>query len=144
MREDIVQNSLMRVMKALERRESNPAPPASYLWKVAYSATVDQIRRIRRRHEVPLEEPGHGKPTLATTSSNPFEDRSLRELGRATQDCLSTIAESRRLVVGFHLLGHTVSEMKKMLDANEKRVRNLLYRGLTDLRSCLSGKGFQP
>ena len=54
-REDIVQASLMRVMKALDRERSGSSPPASYVWKVAYSATIDEIRKIRRRREVPLE-----------------------------------------------------------------------------------------
>ena len=143
-REDIVQASLLRVMKAAGGTESNPGPPASYLWKVAYSATVDEIRRHRRRREVPMETLGPENPKEAATASNPFEDRSLHELGRAVRSCLETLVESRRLVVGFHLMGHTVSEMKRLLDTNDKRVRNLLFRGMTDLRSCLSDKGFRP
>jgi DNA-directed RNA polymerase specialized sigma24 family protein len=52
-KDDIVQNAMIRVLQILEKDEHNLSPPASYVWKVAYSATVDQIRRIRRRKEVP-------------------------------------------------------------------------------------------
>ena len=54
-REDIVQNAILRLLEIEKKGELNPSPPASYLWKVAYTATVDQIRRARRRPEEPLE-----------------------------------------------------------------------------------------
>jgi DNA-directed RNA polymerase specialized sigma24 family protein len=50
--EDIVQNALLRVLEIEKTRESSTPLPSSYLWKVAYSATVDEIRRLRRRPEV--------------------------------------------------------------------------------------------
>ena len=43
-RDDIVQNALLRVMKVLEREEEG-IRTASYLWRVAYSAVVTEIRK---------------------------------------------------------------------------------------------------
>jgi DNA-directed RNA polymerase specialized sigma24 family protein len=52
----VVQAALMRVVEASKRREGDAPLRASYLWKAAYTATVDEIRRRRRRREVALEE----------------------------------------------------------------------------------------
>jgi len=58
-RDDIVQAALIRVSN-IAAREGNAPLGASYLWKAAYSATVDEIRRVRRLRETTLEdaEPG--------------------------------------------------------------------------------------
>lgn len=142
-REDIVQAALLRVLNSLEGRESNAGLPSSYLWKAAYSATVDEIRRARRRPEVPLDElPVAERVTDA--AAGPDGDQSLRELGAAIRECLSRVGEARRVVVGFHLMGHKVGEMVNLLGWDEKRLRNLLSRGLLDLRRCLSERGLTP
>ena len=35
-------------------------------------------------------------------------------------------------------------EAAGILDWSAKRVENLVYRGLADLRDCLAAKGFKP
>jgi RNA polymerase sigma-70 factor (ECF subfamily) len=141
--DDIVQNAMVRVLKTLEQREQGTAPPASYIWKVAYTATMDQIRKIRRSREVPLATVSalDGK---ADHHSDPFRDRAARELGEGIQHCLDRLDEKRRLVVGFHLLGHTLGEIEALLGWKPKTVRNRLYRGMADLRRCLIAKGLRP
>jgi len=142
-REDIVQAALLRVLKTLEGRESIAPLPSSYLWKAAYSATVDEIRRARRRPEVALDEVPVVE-SLADGGTDPFEDQAVRELGAAIRECLAGLGEPRRIVVGFHLMGHKVGEMVNLLGWDEKRLRNLLSRGLVDLRRCLAERGVQP
>ncbi len=139
--EDIVQNALLRVLESERLGESNPPPPSSYLWKVAYSATVDEIRKVRRRPEVSWEEAdpsGFDPPD----PQNPETHERLRELGEATEGCLGTLPDARRTVVGFHLMGYGAQEIARMFDWGEKTVRNLLHRGLVALRDCLREKGF--
>ena len=53
--EDIAQMAVAKVMAADKSGEGNPPLPASYLYKVAHSALVDEIRRRRRRREEALE-----------------------------------------------------------------------------------------
>lgn len=140
--EDIVQDALVRVLESERLGESNPPVPSSYLWKVAYSATVDEIRRLRRRPEVPWDEAdlnGLDPPDRG----GPEADGRLRELGEATEACLGTLPDARRTVVGFHLMGYGAQEIARMFDWGEKTVRNLLHRGLVALRDCLRGKGFE-
>ena len=54
-RDDIIQSALIRIAN-ISAREGNAPLAASYLWKTAYSATVDEIRRVRRLRESTLED----------------------------------------------------------------------------------------
>jgi RNA polymerase sigma-70 factor (ECF subfamily) len=142
--DDIVQNALIRVLEISRTRESSNSVPSSYLWKVAYSATMDEIRRLRRRPEVSWEDAERGGPDPAdpVDPAGPEADMALDELGAASEACLATLPEARRMVVGFHLLGYSAGEIAASLGWGEKSVRNLLHRGLVALRQCLTGKGF--
>ncbi|MGH8636053.1 MAG: hypothetical protein ACREUZ_02855, partial [Burkholderiales bacterium] len=59
-RDDVVQAAGMRVVQILDklqaRGEGDPHFSSSYLYKVAHSALVDEIRRVRRRRETDLDD----------------------------------------------------------------------------------------
>ncbi len=145
--DDIVQCA---ALKLLEHRGEGSGPrPASYLWKVAYTATVDEIRRRRRRREVPLDggdDPAAGEGDVAAegATADPERLHAAREISGALRDCLRGLVEARRLAVVLHLQGHTVPEAARVLGWGAKRVENLVYRGLADLRRCLGSKGITP
>ena len=139
--DDIVQDAMIRVLDWQKKNEGQGGPPSSYLWKVAYSATVDEIRRARRRRENPvdmeiLEKQG------PVDEEGPLQAAASGDLAQALNGCLKGLRENRRLIVGFHLLGHTLAESEELSGWDAKKVQNLLYRGLADLRQCLSAKGF--
>jgi RNA polymerase sigma-70 factor (ECF subfamily) len=139
--DDIVQDALIRVMDWQKKNEHIGEPPSSYLWKVAYSATVDEIRRARRHRENPTEMDILEKRG-PVDDQDPLREAVSGDLARALNGCLSRLNENRRLIVGFHLLGHTLAEAAELSGWDGKKVQNLLYRGLADLRQCLSAKGF--
>ena len=146
--EDIAQMAVAKVMTAQQVSEGNSPLPTSYLYKVAHSALVDEIRRRRRRREEALElngpagEPGRVREPV--TSSNPESDARLQELGSAVRACLLAIKRERRLAVMLYLQQHTVPEAARLLGWTAKRTENLVYRGLADLRQCLLAKGHRP
>lgn len=142
-KEDIVQSAIVRILETQKKNEHDWMPLPSYVWKVAYTATVDEIRRIRRKRDVPLDEERLEKAGHVSVS-NPHGDQSLRDLGEAIRGCLGRMNEPRRLVVGIFLLGHGLVETERLTGWEGKRVRNLLYRGLAGLRRCLSAKGIRP
>lgn len=141
--EDIVQVAMIRVFEILRRSEGNLILNSSYLSKVAFSATVDEIRRLRSRKEVPLEEQAV-ESVAGVVRLDPERVGAGQEIGRAVRHCLCTLAEPRRLAVALHLQGHSVPEIGPLLGWNNKRAENLVYRGLADLRRCLASKGFKP
>lgn len=141
--EDIVQVAFTRVLAAVDAQTEADPLPASYLWKAAYSATIDEIRRLRRERGVSLDEVGADQ--IADRGGlSPERQRWGREIGVAIRACLRLLAEPRRLAVTLHLLGHSLVESSRLLGWSVKRVDNLVYRGLADLRGCLGSKGLTP
>ncbi len=142
-RDDSVQAAMMKVMEIYRKSEGNRELSTSYLYRVAHSALVDEIRRIRRRREVALEVDG-GNEGHAVAHQNPERSAAAEEIGRGIRECLAAMRRERRLAVALHLQGHKVPETARLLDCGEKRAENLVYRGLDDLRRCLAAKGFEP
>lgn len=143
-REDIVQAAMLRVLAILERGEEQRVRSSSYLWRVAHSATLDEIRRARRRDAESTVEGEQIDRTTATDRAGPERRARSREIGRAIQQCLGTLVDPRRHVAVLHLLGYGLTETARVLGWPRKRVDNLLYRGLADLRRCLEGKQVVP
>ena len=145
-REDLVQVAVMRVMRITGQRSSSPegndALSASYLYRVAYSVLVDEIRRLRRHPETDLED--SAVAPLMVAAENPERMAASKEIGRGIQECLAQMKRERRLAATLHLQGHTVPEAARILDWALKQTENLVYRGLADLRKCLLAKGIRP
>jgi RNA polymerase sigma-70 factor (ECF subfamily) len=144
-RDDLVQSALLRVMHIVETqsrpREGTAAVSASYLYRVAYSVLVDELRRLRRRRETDL----NGEAAaLTSVRDDPERTAVSRQIGRGIRGCLKAMKRERRLAVILHLQGHSVREAARLLDWAFKRTENLVYRGLADLRACLLSKGMTP
>jgi len=150
--DDLVQVAVMRILDIQRSSQGERTFSASYLWKVAYCALIDEIRRVRRRRETPLEGPDDGgegeggalASTLPAAAPDPERRAAGHQIGRGIRECLGRMVRPRRLAVVLHLQGHTVPEASRLLEWRAKRTENLLYRGLGDLRRCLSAKGLAP
>lgn len=145
-RDDLVQAAVIRVMRIAKAQpasdEGTRAVSTSYLYKVAYSVLVDELRRLRRRRETDLDEEG----ATLTTDAGPDPERTTasRQIGRGIRACLKAMKKERRLAVTLHLQGHSVRDAARILAWTAKRTENLVYRGLADLRACLTAKGLRP
>ena len=108
----------MRVMQVVDHDspegEGNRPFASSYLYKVAYSALVDEIRRVRRRRETDLDD--EAVAPVAVVQQDPERIAASREIGRGIQDCLSQMSRERRLAVKLYLQGHSVPEASRVLD----------------------------
>jgi RNA polymerase sigma-70 factor (ECF subfamily) len=146
--EDLVQAALIKVMTMPGASEGKRGLSSFYLYRVAHSALVDEIRRRQRRREVALEvddpQDQQGPTIEPKAAGNPEQDASLRELGSAIRECLLSMNGDRRLAVALYLQGHSVPDAARILGWGAKRTENLVYRGLADLRQCLLGKGHAP
>lgn len=145
--DDLVQVALMRVMEIQRKREGTAEFSIFYLRKAAYSALIDEIRRLRRRQEVSLEGPGDEEEAASFDPAAPEPDPERastgREVGRAIRDCLGLMVPPRRHAVTLSLQGHSVPEIGRLLGWTAKKAENLVYRGMADLRGCLGEKGIQ-
>ncbi|MEO8585263.1 MAG: sigma-70 family RNA polymerase sigma factor [Acidobacteriota bacterium] len=147
--DEIEQEVRVRLWRVLES-EREITDPASYIRRVAVTASIDAIRRAKVRKEEPLMEirPGDesgdvfGAPrALPDSAPNPEAEASAREIGRKVEAALSRIPESRRRVVRLHLQQFNTQEMASLLGWSEPKARNLVYRGLRDLRRELRAQG---
>jgi RNA polymerase sigma-70 factor (ECF subfamily) len=108
---------------------------------VAYCATIDEIRRQRRRREVPVEDVAEA---ACSAAPDPARVAGAREIGRGIRDCLSRLLPARRRAVTLYLQGHSAPETGRILDWSLKRAENMIFRGMADMRRCLDGKGLKP
>jgi RNA polymerase sigma-70 factor, ECF subfamily len=145
--DDLVQVALMRVMEVQRKKEGTAELSAFYLKKVAYSALIDEIRRLRRRQEVSLEGTTEEEEAVSFDPAAPDPDPERasagRQVGRAIRDCLGRMVAPRRHAVTLNLQGHSVPEIGRLLGWTAKKAENLVYRGMSDLRGCLGEKGIR-
>lgn len=139
--DDIVQIAWLRLERARKKSERDRAPGTSLVARVAYCATIDEVRRRRRRREVPLDGPAE---IMRAAAADPAATASGREIGRGIRACLATLRPERRVAVTFYLQGHTAPETGSLLGWSLKRAENMIFRGMADLRRCLSSKGITP
>lgn len=142
-RDDIVQNTLLRLHQTGPASEGKGGLAASYIWKTVYTVMIDEIRRRSRRPEVALDDTDSAS-TLVRSDPSPEAVTAGRQLGSAIRECLRALVPSRRAAVVLHLQGHSVPEIATLLGWNEKKAENLVYRALAGLRSCLQTKGVRP
>jgi RNA polymerase sigma-70 factor (ECF subfamily) len=86
---------------------------------------------------VPLDD----EPDSLPESSDPDQQFTRSELAEQVERAIGTIQPSRRAVVRMHLLGHPREEIAGVMGWTEAKTRNLLYRGLAELRERLQAEG---
>jgi len=142
--DEVVQELRVRIWKSLGTAELIRRAKASYIYRAAISASIDIIRRRRaRRFEAQSLDTG-----VADVAPDPKHraDALLdeNEVAQAVHRALGLLAESRRAVVRMHLAGYDRDEIGELLGWSEAKTRNLLYRGLADLRAILESWGIGP
>lgn len=141
--DDVEQEAGLRIWRAL-REATEIRHPASYLYKVAASATLDAVRRATtqrasRRSEVPAEmlAETEGPAERAAAMAPDRLAAQRQQLHRARRE-LEGLEPDRRRAVGMHLQGFTPGEIAPLLGWSEAKARSLVYRGLAELRSRLA------
>jgi RNA polymerase sigma-70 factor (ECF subfamily) len=139
--DDLLQEVRIRLWRARETSEQIAGTPASYLHRVATTAALDMLRRRRARPAVSLEE--DVTATKMPKDARPLADARLEssEIGAIVSLAIGEITPSRQLVVRLYLSGYDREEVGELLGWSEAKVRNLLYRGLAELRERLTARG---
>jgi RNA polymerase sigma factor (sigma-70 family) len=148
---DIEQEARVRLWRAVQR-EKEFDDPASYIHRIAVTTTIDAVRRViaRREEQLRVEDTlgddeviTHHGNIAADARHSPDSVAEQRELMNAIAEAMSALPEKRRRPVELHLQGFTLPEIAELLNWSEPKVRNLVYRGLDDLRSELRRKGIE-
>ena len=143
---EVEQEVILRVWRALER-ETELRAPASFLYRVIATTLVDAVRRRRARPEEPLmiegDAPSAGGSEPHAAGPSPEVAAGHAELLDAVESQLEAMPERRRLAVRLHLQGFDTSEVGRLAGWSEPKARNLVYRGLDELRRRLRERGIQ-
>jgi RNA polymerase sigma-70 factor (ECF subfamily) len=146
--DDIEQEARIGLWTVL-RGEREIAFPASYIYRVAVSATIRAIRRARARREEPLPEDGEASsvaasaPLRAPADESPHTLAERLELRREIGIALAELPENRRVAVTLYLQGLTTTEIGELRGWSEAKARNLVYRGREDLQQALRKRGIE-
>jgi RNA polymerase sigma-70 factor, ECF subfamily len=144
---DIEQEARLRLWRALQS-EREIQNLTSYLYRIAVTSTLDAIRRVKSKREDQLlladeeeEEAGEPQRLVAGPEHAPDLQAERRLLMHKVEAALATMPENRRRAVGLHLQGMTKQEIGDLLGWSESKARNLVYRGLQELREQLRAEG---
>jgi RNA polymerase sigma-70 factor (ECF subfamily) len=144
--DEVMQEVRIRLWHASQGSEKIAQVPASYVYRTAVSAALDILRRRRARgaeRTVPLDdrEDGGETPGVTPAVSGPDAAVEASELAAQVTQAIETIPASRRPVVRMYLAGYPREEIASLMGWSEAKTRNLLYRGLADLRERLTERG---
>jgi len=138
--EDVEQEARVELWRALQN-EREIAHPASYIYKVAVTSALRAIRRAKARRETYLEEEAFDRLPNTPRPPDPEGLARRQETLRKLDGALSRLPANRRLAVSLHLRGMTSAEIGEILGWSEPKARNLVHRGLKDLRRELLVEG---
>jgi len=146
---DIEQEARLRLWHTLQN-EREIRNPTSFLYRIALTATIDAVRRIKAKREEQLrlaEDEEDDERTPPALPSDPRNSPDLvaerRQLANKVRNAMSRLSDNRRRAVGLYLEGFSSREVADLLGWSEPKARNLIYRGLHDLRKQLCIEGIE-
>jgi RNA polymerase sigma factor (sigma-70 family) len=135
--EDIAQEIKIKLWRVLSREKEIVNFP-SYLRKVVNSSVIDMLRKYRREEGVFLHEK---QKRISEMKDDYLAELSVNDyLKERLAEAVDSLIESRRKVVKLFLLDMTIDEIASFYNWSRDKTRNLLYRGLSDLKGILKDK----
>ncbi len=138
--DDLAQEIKIKIWKVLQD-EKNIHNYSSYIRKIVDSTVIDQLRRFRRQAGIIKIE----KRKKISDHKSPYTKSSTseRDYSEIIGKAIESLMESRRRPVRLFLLNMTLDEISIYLDWSRDKTRNLLYRGLADLKRILKEQGIE-
>jgi RNA polymerase sigma-70 factor (ECF subfamily) len=136
--DDVFQEVKIKIWKVLHN-EKKITNYSSYIKKIVDSSVIDQFRKIKREEGIYLHEKNKKIAEHKNTyiPSHFYDELDIKEtVGKAVDNLI----ESRRKVVKLYLLNMSIEEIAFYFNWSKDKTRNLLYRGLADLKKILKDK----
>jgi len=140
-REDIQQRVLISLWKQL-RSDQTIEHPTTYIYRAAVRETVRVVRQEAARAQDPLD--GDALAALRAERGDPHVALDRKEKMARIRAAIQEIAPERRLAVRAHLSGFAVTEIMSRYGWSYQKARNLIARGMVDLRRILQENGLGP
>lgn len=141
--DDIEQEVRIRLWRALER-EKNSALPASYIQRVVVTTVIDALRRSKPEQTTALPEAGQeGGIEALLDRVGPVRSATDGQRMDMVLAAIEALPARRRQPVRLALQGFTPEEIGELLDMTTTMAKNLMYRGLYELRDRLREAGME-
>ena len=141
--DEVMQEVRIRLWRALGAGERISEVRPLYVRRTAITAAIDVFRRRRLKREEPMAT-DEESPRMPATTDTPDRRAELGELRERLATALGGLAPARQPVVRMYLVGYNSEEISQVFGWTEAKARNLLYRGLNDLRGRLTALGLNP
>jgi RNA polymerase sigma-70 factor (ECF subfamily) len=140
-REDIEQEVRLDLWKQVARGQQIDYP-ATYIYKATLRETLRALRRTANRETVSLDSGGLSDTLLDAV--DPFHALAAKEQFREIIIGVRCLAPDRQSAVRAHLTGFAFNEIMRLYGWSYQRTRNLISRGMADLRKSLNENGEAP
>jgi RNA polymerase sigma-70 factor (ECF subfamily) len=135
--DDISQEIKIKIWRLLHN-EKNIKSHSSYIKKIVNSSVIDLLRKWKRDQGIILAE--KQKKVAEIKKGYPAIISPEENLRNTVAEAVDLLIESRRKVVRLHLMDMTIEEISAYFNWSTDKTRNLLYRGLVDLKNLLKSK----
>ncbi|WP_291413839.1 sigma-70 family RNA polymerase sigma factor [Actinophytocola sp.] len=133
--EDVVQETMMRTWRNIDRLAARPEKVRSYLFTVARNIITDQWRSDNRRPRLVADE-----AALATVPVADQVDAAID--GWIVDSALERLTDAHRAVVeALYYQGHTVVETARRLGVPEGTVKSRAFNAVRTLRAVFEEMG---
>jgi RNA polymerase sigma-70 factor (ECF subfamily) len=132
--DDVFQEIRIKIWKLLND-EKKIVNYSSYIKKIVDSSVIDHIRKMRRERGLLLNQ--KHKTISEWKSTYEIDHIYDQNLKKILSETVESLLESRRKVVKLYLLNLTIEEIAILFSWSRDKTRNLLYRGLSDLKKAL-------
>jgi RNA polymerase sigma-70 factor (ECF subfamily) len=135
--EDISQEINIKIWKLLNNEKEISNYP-SYIKKIVHSSVIDFLRKWKREDRIFFQE----KQKKISEIKRDYHTGCQQEdqMKEAIAEATNSLIESRRKVVKLFLLDMNIEEISAFYNWSQNKTRNLLYRGLSDLKRILKDK----
>lgn len=140
-REDIEQEVRLDLWKQVARGQQIDFP-ASYIYRATLRETLRMVRRNAAREMVSVEASGAADKLVDVV--DPFHALAAKEQFREIILAVRCLAPDRQSAVRAHLTGFGFHEIMGLYGWSYQRTRNLISRGMADLRKSLNDNGEAP
>lgn len=141
--DEVLQEVRIRLWKADPSGEQIGTVGASYVYRTAVSAALDILRR-RRARAADMTQPVDDLSDRLPSQIAAHTEVEAGELASRILGAVDKLPASRRPVVRMYLNGYERQEIAELMGWTEAKTRNLLYRGLDELRERLREMGVTP
>jgi RNA polymerase sigma factor (sigma-70 family) len=131
--------ALWRRLRSSPYAEQAIDSPASYVYRAAVRETV---RMLREEFATSAAAAPSGEVAASDRTSVGWEEN--LHLRREVDTALSRLSLERRRAVQGHLAGFDVRELMELWGWSYQKARNLVARGMNDLRRELTARGLEP